>query len=172
MAWEESGNMEGAASKQRSRPAMWAAYAACVWALLFAAMSLYWAAGGTAGADTIGDAITGPVLARDPAFVAILWATGVVKALGCLLALALVRPWGRVFPRWVLLAAALGGGALTALYGGASLVQHGLMVAGAIDIPAGLGATAARWHFLFWDPWWLLGGILFIAAGWYYLRRG
>jgi hypothetical protein len=163
--------MEGMAPKAHSWGVKWAAYTACAWALLFAAPSFYWAAGGTAGADTIGDAITGPALARDPAFVAILWGTGALKALGGLLALALVQPWGRHFPRWLLLAAALGGGALTALYGSASLVQHGLMVAGVIAIPSGLGITAARWHLLLWDPWWLLGGILFLAAGWYYLRR-
>lgn len=94
-----------------------------------------------------------------------------MKSLGGVLALALVQPWGRHFPRWLLLAAALGGGTLTALYGGASLIQHGLMVAGVITIPQGLGITAARWHLLLWDPWWLLSGLLFFAAGWYYLRR-
>jgi len=147
----------------------WAGYAACVWALVFAAITFYWAAGGTAGGDTIGPAITN--MARDPAFIAALWGIGALKLLGGLLALALVRPWGRVLPRWMLLTAAWGGGILMVLYGGASWVQEGLMVSGVIRIPAGLGPTAARWHVLLWDPWWLLGGILFIIAAWSYGRR-
>jgi hypothetical protein len=32
----------------------WAAYGACAWALAFALMSFYWAAGGLAAIDTIG----------------------------------------------------------------------------------------------------------------------
>lgn len=58
-----------------------------------------------------------------------------------------------------------------ALYGGASWVQEGLMVFGVIHIPAGLGRTAALWHVLLWDPWWLLGGILFILTASTYGRR-
>jgi hypothetical protein len=147
----------------------WAAYGASAWAFIFAATSFYWAAGGTAGGDTIGPAITN--LAHDPAFIAALWAIGVVKVLGGLLALALVQPWGRSLPRRVLLTAAWAGGILVVLYGAASWVQEGLMLVGVIPIPSGLGHTAALWHVLFWDPWWLLGGILFVAAAWFYGRR-
>jgi hypothetical protein len=121
------------------RPLAWAGYTACIWALVFAAISFYWAAGGTAGRDTIGP--------------------------------ALVQSWGRVLPRRALLSTAWGGGILMALYGGASWVQEGLMVFGVIRIPAGLGHTAALWHVVLWDPWWLLGGILFIIAAWSYRRR-
>lgn len=160
---------EAPACASAFRSATWAGYAACVWALVFAAISFYWAAGGTAGSDTIGPAITN--MARDPAFIAVLWGTGALKVLGGLLALALVRPWGRILPRWALLTAAWGGGILMALYGAASWVQEGLMVAGVIRIPAGLGRTAALWHVLLWDPWWLLGGIFFIIAAWSYGRR-
>jgi hypothetical protein len=79
----------------------YAGYVACAWALAFAAVSFYWAAGGTSGADTIGPALTSLALARDPEFIAILWATGVLKVVAALLALALVRPWGRLLPRWL-----------------------------------------------------------------------
>src|SRR3712207_3367143 len=80
--------------------------------------------------------------------------------------LALVQPWGRVLPRWLLHPVAWGVSSLCMLYGGALFVQHGLMVAGVIPIPPGLGATAARWHLVLWDPWWLLGGVLLLAAAW------
>jgi hypothetical protein len=62
-------------------------------------------------------------------------------------------------------------GVLLALYGVALLVQHGLMAAGVTDIPSGLGRTALLWHLLVWDPFWLLGGILFALAGWYYRQE-
>jgi Protein of unknown function (DUF3995) len=158
------------ASEVSPRSTPWAAYTACAWALAFAAMSFYWAAGGTAGADTLGPAITMLGLTRAPGFVALLWATGALKALAGLLGLALVRPWGGVIPRRLLLTSGWGTGILLALYGGASWIQHGLMVTGVVRIPTGLGQTAALWHLFFWDPWWTLGGILFMAAAWHSRR--
>ncbi len=165
------GDTATAAPIVRSRRAKWAAYAAAAWAFVFAAMSFYWAAGGTAGADTIGTTITDPALARDPGFVAILWGTGALKALGGLLALALIRPWGRVIPRWMLLAAAWIGGVFMVLYAGANLAVRGLMALGVIATPESMRSAAAQWHLLLWDPWWLLGGALFVAAAWSAGRR-
>ena len=112
------------------------------------------------------------MLARDPGWIALLWATGALKALGGLLALALVQPWGRVIPRWMRLTAAWGAGALMFLYGGASMVQFSLMSAGVLSVPASVGTTAVRWHLLLWEPWWMLDGLLFMAAAWLAGRRG
>jgi hypothetical protein len=150
------------ATNSRTPRATWPAYAACAWALLFALPSFYWAAGGEVGMETIArdpDAIS---LINDPVVV---FATGVLKVLGGLLALALVQPWGSTFRHPLRLIAWIGGGCCV-LYGGALLIQHGLMVAGAIDTPDVLGAIAVRWHFWFWDPWWIVGGVLFGLAAW------
>ncbi len=123
------------------------------------------------GVNSNAPAITKHVLARDPTWIAIIWGTGVLKIIAALLALALVRPWGRALPRWLLLTAAWVAIAIMGVYeGAASLIQHALMVAGVISTPTGLGATSARWHLLLWDPLWLLGGILFGIAAWYYHR--
>jgi hypothetical protein len=81
-----------------SRATAWAAYAACALALLYAVPSFYWALGGTAGLDTVGGAIEELGCSRDPAGVALGIGAGVLKVAGALLALALVRPWGRVIP--------------------------------------------------------------------------
>lgn len=140
----------------------WAAYAACTWALLFALPSFYWAAGGEVGMHTIARNPDEIPLINDPFVV---FATGVLKVLGGLLALALVQLWGSPFGRWPRLAARAAGVGFI-LYGGALLTQHGLMLTGAVDTPDALGTTAARWHFWLWDPWWLLGGILFALAAW------
>jgi hypothetical protein len=143
-----------------------------VWAFIFAAVSFYWASGGTVGVSTIGPALTKPVLAGDPTWIALLWATGLLKVLVGLLALALVQPWGGRLPRRLLLIAAWGACAVMALYeGAASWIQHGLMAAGVIDVPSGLGITALRWHLLLWDPWWLAGGLLLGIAAWGYAGR-
>lgn len=152
----------------RMESTVWAGYAASAWALVFAAMSFYWAAGGTVGASTIGAF----ALSRNPTFVAILWVTGLLKAFGGVLALGLVRPWGRSVSRWLLLVPAWCLGAGLLLYGGVNLVQHGLMATGIISIPTAIGSMmAVRWHLLLWDPWWLLGGIVFCLATWNYQRR-
>ncbi|HEY7342094.1 MAG TPA: DUF3995 domain-containing protein [Ktedonobacterales bacterium] len=150
----------------------WAAYTACAWALLFALMSFYWALGGELGLNTLGLGIQ--ALAHDPGFIALVWLTGVVKVLGGLFALTLARPWLLWLPpRWKLALAWVGGAAL-ALYGGVNLVVEWLIVSGAIHI-AGVAVTdGIRWHARLWDPWWLLGGILFLLAAWQYqhvLRR-
>jgi MFS family permease len=138
----------------------WAGYAACAWALLFAIPSFYWAAGGGVGTHTIAADVEELGLS-DPWVLA---STGAAKVLGGVLALALVRPWGRKIPRKLLLALGWGAAALLILYAGANFVDHGLMEAGVRDIPEALGSEALRWHLLLWDPWWLLGGILFALA--------
>ena len=145
----------------------WAAYAACGWALIFALPSFYWAVGGTVGMSTI---------ARDPDAISLLnepfvvFGTGLLKVLSGMLALALVQPWERRFGHWLRRATWAAGGFLV-VYGAALQIQHGLMLARLVDTPDALGTTAARWHFWLWDPWWLLGGVLFLLAAWS-ARRG
>ena len=151
-----------------ARDTRWTAYGAAVWAFAFAALSAYWALGGELGRQTIAADIARIPLANDPVVV---WATAGLKALAGILALALVRPWGRLFPRRLLIAATWAAGLLLTLYGVANLVDHGRMVAGLRATPAVLGEQAARWHLLLWDPVWLLGGVLFLAAARHY-RRG
>lgn len=146
-------------------------YAAAIWAFLFAATSFYWALGGRIGVETIGDAITKPALAGDPAIVAFVWTTGALKVVAGGVALALVQPWGRRIPRWALLLAGWGASALFLVYGAANLAQDVLIVGGMIPTPVGLGAVAARWHLFLWDPWWLLGGILLALATWRFSRE-
>jgi hypothetical protein len=154
----------GAAVEARARRA---AYAASAWAFAFAALSGYWAAGGTALADTLGASVTGPALAREPGFVALLWGVAAAKALLGLLALALASRSHLFVPRWLLLVAAWGAGAFMVLYAGANLAVRGLMAAGVMPTPEAMHSAAARWHLFLWDPWWLLGGLLFVATAWF-----
>jgi Protein of unknown function (DUF3995) len=110
-----------------------------------------------------------------------LLAPGVLFAVGAVIALALIQPWGRAIPRSLLLLLAWVGGALLVLktlYGASVQV---LAVTGVItwqqvqtligapvsQAPtAQEGAHTALWNFLVWNPWFLLGGILFCALAW------
>jgi hypothetical protein len=146
----------------------WPAYAASAWAFSFAAVSFYWAAGGTIGLATLGSTLHALALARDSIAIAVGgWGAGVAKLIGGLLPLALLRSTEHPRLHRVLRVVTGAGGLGMALYGGASLVQHALMLAGVVTLPAGLGLFGARWHLLLWDPWWLLGGLLFMLVAWW-----
>ena len=154
----------------------WLAYVAAGWAFIFAAMSCYWALAVMLGADQFPGVLaaarsTGRVFeeqarARDPQLIALLWVTGALKVVAGLIALAVVRAWDRRIPRGLRLVAAWLVGGFVTLYAVANLIDHALMAAGVRHTPEGLGSTALRWHLVFWDPWWLLGGLLFLGAAW------
>lgn len=152
----------------RSRPTLWAGYAACAWSFVFAATSAYWAAGGTQGLDAVSPEIVS--LTKSPWFVPLLWGVVVAKVLLGMLALAFIRGWGRLAPDWMLLAAAWGAGSLMVLHGGSNLLVRGLMAAGVMTTPPSMHSTTAFWYLVLWDPWFLLGGMLFCVAAWNYRR--
>ena len=152
---------------------MWAGYAACAWALVFAAMSFYWAAGGRFGIETQAKSIQNTARDPDARFVALLWATGTLKVTGAVIALALVQRWGRTIPRRMLLASGWIAGVGMLFYGGVNFVVGAfvalLRMLDVIATPA--GTTAFWWHLLLWDPWWMLGGVLFGIAVWNFQRQ-
>jgi hypothetical protein len=150
----------------------WAAYTAAGWSFLFALISFYWAAGGLFGVETLGEGMKALALARDPEIITLTWVTGVLKAAAGLLALALVQSWGRIIPRRLRQIGAWGAAVLFLLYCGGNGIQHALMLVGTSRIPDLLGSMdAVRWHLFFWDPFWLLGGILFLLAARRFSRR-
>jgi hypothetical protein len=66
---------------------------------------------------------------KDPLVMAVVLVTAVLKVLGGLFALALVRPWGRVLPRWMLLTIGWDGALLLSLYGGSQVATQVLVAA-------------------------------------------
>jgi len=147
------------------------AYAAAVAAFGYALMSLYWARGGHALISTVGGyaehfARRGGVLA-----VLIALAAALAKAVAGLLALALVRPRGRVVRRRWLLAASPGASALLVVYGGLNVVLGALVLSGLIHPTGSIDRTALRWHVGVWDLWFLVWGILLALATAGYWRR-
>jgi hypothetical protein len=71
---------------------------------------------------------------------------------------------GRRLPRRLLLVLGGATGAGITLYAVANFVQHTLMATGAIGTPDALGTQAVSWHLALWDPFWLVGGLLFLTA--------
>lgn len=150
----------------------WTAYTACAWAFVFAVPSFYWAAGGTGGLQsTVSPDLVRLAQDRVSWFLTLLRITGAMKVFAGLVALALVQRWGRLFPRWVLLILAWGAGTLLAWHGALFVGAGLLMLAGVLPAPVEPALlTVVRWYTFLWGPWFVLGGALFTAAVWSYLR--
>src|SRR5215467_10431984 len=148
-----------------------AAYAAAIVAFAYALISLYWGLGGHELVSTVGGYVEqfarrGGAL---PALVAL--AATLAKVAGGLLALALVRPWGRIVPRRWLLTGSAGASALLVVYGGMAVLLGALVLLGVIHPAGNVDRTALRWHVGVWDLWFLVWGILLALAIVGYWRR-
>ena len=148
----------------------WPGYVACVWGLIFAAISFYWGSGGTIGLDTIGGSIESMARAGDPAILAAVLITGVLKLVGAALALALVQPWGQRLPHRVLLTLGWSAAVLLTLYGGLLVAADALGETGAIHVSGTVDWTALRWHLWVWDMSFLIWGLTFFGALRHYRR--
>lgn len=137
----------------RQRP-LWINYAACLWALLFAAPHIWWALGFPAGFPG--------GLARGRANHHLMMTTWryyfdvfviFLSFLAFFVALALVRTWGQTIPRRILRTMAWIASAMLTLRGVAGLVVDGT------NDPV-------------WWPTFLVGGILFGIVAWAARRPG
>ena len=147
------------------------AYAAAIVAFAYALMSLYWALGGHALVSTIGGYVEQSAHRGGALPVLIALAATLAKVVGGLLALALVRPWGRMVPRGWLLRGSAGASALLVTYGGANVLLGALVLLGVIQPTGSVDRTALRWHVGVWDLWFLVWGILLALAVVGYWRR-
>ncbi|KGI82164.1 hypothetical protein IL38_05275 [Actinopolyspora erythraea] len=136
-------------------------YASIVWALLFAALSVFWAFGGRTG--------THPLETSDPTplFTLLNLGAALLKAgLGVVAWLA-TRQW-RGALRGLLALVLWVSGVVCAVYGLFGLVGNGLVLAGVVPVEGGV--THWYWYYvLLWDPYWVLGGALLLATA---LRSG
>jgi len=147
------------------------AYAAAIVAFGYALMSLYWALGGHALVSTVGGYVEQFARRGGALPVLVALTATVAKVAGGLLALALVRPWGRVVPRRWLLAGSAGASALLVVYGGLNVLLEALVLSGVIHPAGSVDRTALRWHAGIWDLWFLAWGILLALATVGYWRR-
>ena len=147
------------------------AYAAAIVAFGYALMSLYWALGGHGLVSTIGGYVEQFARRGGALPVLIALAAALAKVAGGLLALALVRPWGRMVPRRWLLSGSAGVSALLVVYGGLNVLLGALVLLGVIHPTGGVDRTALRWHVGVWDLWFLVWGILLALAVVCFWRR-
>jgi hypothetical protein len=161
----------GLAAARWPRVGIAASYAASVAAFAHAIMDLYWTLGGDGLLSTVGG--YAERLARHGGVLAELLALSASAAqmMGGLLALALVRPWGRVIPRALLRLGSAGASALLVLYGGVLVLTGTLVLTGAIHPSGRVDWTAMRWHTGVWDMWFLVWGVLLALASAGYWRR-
>lgn len=134
-------------------------------------MSLYWAAGGDGLVSTVGGYVEQFARRGGAVPVLVALAAAVAKMAGGVLALALVRPWGRVVPRRWLLISSAGVSAVLVVYGGLNVAVGALVLSGTLHPSGSVNRTALRWHVGVWDLWFLLWGILLALATVGYWRR-
>lgn len=134
-----------------------AATAAIVWCGLFAAVHVFWALGGSVGlASSAGARIAA---SRPLAFVLLgLWGVAAALLLG-----AVLIAWCTRDVRW----RRLGGVAIGVV--GAALLARGVLVevlllADVGGVRQSVGADETRWSLLLWNPWFVLGGALWLAV--------
>jgi hypothetical protein len=129
-------------------------------ALLYAAVSVYWAFGGTVLLSTVGGWVEELARRGGVAAVAVGLLAAAVKIAGAILALALVRPAGRRLRQRSLQAVAAAASGLLVLYGAVLVLAGVLVLTDAVTPARAVDRSALRWHVFCWDAWFLLWGLL------------
>jgi Protein of unknown function (DUF3995) len=132
--------------------------------LLYAAISVHWALGGTWLLDTIGGSLEEQGRAGNPGVILAVWAAAVIKMIAAVLPLVALRgPSSPAQNRtmWVL---AWVEAAILIGYGLVQTVAGLLVQADVIHASATADHRALAWHAYLWEPWFLIWGLLVAAA--------
>ena len=141
-----------------------AAQAAFAVGLLYAAISVYWGAGGTWLLDTVGSGL-GKGHGGSALVVFAVWLAVGLKVIAAVLPLPAVGAGAaRVRRLHLIRALACVEAAILTVYGLNSTAVGLLVQAGLIGTPADADHPALAWHAYLWDPWLLVWGVLAIAA--------
>lgn len=154
----------GEASTRSSRSPRRLGWAALIVGLLYAAVSVYWGLGGAWLLDTIGGSLERQGRAGDAGVMLAVWAAVVAKTTAAVLPVIALR--GRSKPTRARAARALAwaAAAILTVYG-LVLTAAGLLVQGGIiQASATADHRALAWHAYLWDPWFLIWGLLIVAA--------
>jgi hypothetical protein len=152
-----------------SRRGMLPALAGLAVGLAYAAIIVYWAAGGRWLLNTVGISLSQPAQARHLAALLAVWGAAAVKAVAAVLPLLAIGVWPRTANGGVRrLARVLTWIEAAILVGyGLVLTASGLLVqVGVIKAAAHADRLAMKWHAYLWDPWFLIWGIFVFLALW------
>ncbi len=147
-----------------------AARAALVVGLAYAAISVYWAIGGTWLLNTVGISLSRPGQSGHAVALLAVWGAAVLKVIAAILPALAVRlstkrpddtRYGLKKPvrvlSWI--------EAMILTVYGLILTAAGLLIqAGMVKTTANADHLALKWHAYLWDPWFLVWGILVIIA--------
>lgn len=133
---------------------------------LYAAVSAYWGAGGTALLDTIGGTLEREGRAQAAGILAVVWTTVVLKlAASAIGLLAVAQPQWLSHDRSRLVRRAAWLAALVlVLYGGALTLIGLLVQADIVHASHHADHKALQWHTFLWDPWFLVWGLMLATA--------
>ena len=153
--------------QRRAASGLRLAQVACVAGLAYAAISVYWALGGTWLLDTVAGTLEQQGRAGNSGIIVAVWTAAILKIIGAIVPLAAAgvtpRQATTVHRRQVRVLAWLEAAILTTY--GLVLTGAGLLVqSGAIAPAASADHRALAWHVYLWDPWFLLWGVLVTAA--------
>ncbi|RLV49066.1 DUF3995 domain-containing protein [Nocardioides mangrovicus] len=145
----------------------WSTSCAVGWCLVFACLHLYWAVGGSVGLSSSAGqelATTRPVVF----VVAGLYGVAVLLVCGGVLAVAVARDC--LGARRLLLLQTLAG------LLGAGLLLRGVLLEGVLLADLGgvreqVGPLETRWSLAIWNPWFALGGVVFLTHTWVCRRK-
>ena len=152
-----------------SRRGMLPALAGLAVGLAYAAISVYWAAGGRSLLNTVGISVSRPGQAGHLAALLAVWGAAGVKAVAAVLPLLAIGVWPRTANGGLRRLARVLTWIEAAILSGYGLVltASGLLVqAGVIKATAHADRLALKWHAYLWDPWFLIWGIFVFLALW------
>ncbi|MCD9022002.1 DUF3995 domain-containing protein [Cohnella silvisoli] len=141
----------------------WPIICGVIWSLLFAFMSFYWASGGMLGVDTLGGEIYRQAVLRNEGFILIVWLTGIAKVLGALLLLSLFIHWKKKLIIRAIYFITLIVGIFLLIYGLINFVTIFLSLIHILNLS--IDNRSAWWRLLFWEPFWMLGGVFYMISG-------
>jgi uncharacterized protein DUF3995 len=169
----------GHKSQERSGWALWASYAVIAWCVVFGVLHLYWALGGSAGFAQFSIPSNQTLVAtRDPGYIRLTWAVGLVCIYGAIVTLATLQAWGRYIPRWIVLTTLWVACVLCIVRGLGNPIQDLTVLAGILPFEALDGPQAIAWYrwmlldAILFSPWFTLGGLAFGVTAWSVSWRG
>jgi Protein of unknown function (DUF3995) len=151
-------------------PGLRSAQAAFAVGLLYAAISLYWGAGGTWLLGTVGSSL-GKGHGASALVVLAVWLAVGLKVIAAVLPLLAVSAnssirsrWSRLIRAHLVRALAWIEALILTAYGLVWTAVGLLVQAGVIGTAASADHRALEWHAYLWDPWFLVWGLLVTAA--------
>ncbi|WP_240035270.1 DUF3995 domain-containing protein [Neobacillus notoginsengisoli] len=133
-----------------------------IWTVIFAVMSFYWAMGGMLGVKSLGGSIYEIALNPSPSFLAVVWLTGFIKLLGAAVLAMLLVHWNNPKITRTLYYTAKISGVFLFLYGAFNFITISLHALQLLDFD--LDPYATFWRLVFWEPFWMVGGVFYFFS--------